>query len=566
MLMATETLSGSEVAQIAIGLAGGLALFLFGMDQMTEALKSVAGAGMKTLLGKLTKNRFSGATTGAIVTAVVQSSSVTTVLVVGFVTAGVMTLAQSVGVIMGANIGTTITAQIVAFKVTKYALVLVAVGFFAQSFGRFDKAREYGGMIMGLGLIFFGMELMSKATDPLRTYDPFIDLMGRMDNPLLGILLAAAFTALVQSSSATTGIVIVLAAQGFISLEAGIALTLGANIGTCVTALLAAIGKPVEAVQAAIVHVLFNVIGCAIWVAFIPHLAEVVRDISPAYLDLTGADRLAAETPRQIANAHTAFNVANTLILIWFTGPIARVAQWIVPRRGTSTTEGVQPKYLDPAYLSTPALALERVQLEAVHLGERFIAMLEASYPAVTSGSAEDLTRIRELDDHVDDLEKAIVDYLRRLGREELSTNSTRRAQQLMAITIHFENAGDVVDANIAALGHDRIEHGVTISEETNATLKRLFDDVCVAYTEVTRALAENDLEAAAAVVAMKQQVDRTASDATLQVAERLLADEPNRIALFRIETDLIGQYRRLFYLAKRIAKTLAGDGVSVGS
>jgi len=564
MLLATETLTGSEVAQIVIGLAGGLALFLFGMDQMTEALKSVAGASMKTLLAKLTKNRFAAATTGAVVTAVVQSSSVTTVLVVGFITAGVMNLAQSVGVIMGANIGTTITAQIVAFKVTKYALVLVAVGFFTQSFGRFDKAREYGGMIMGLGLIFFGMELMSKATDPLRTYEPFIGMMGRMDNPLLGMLLAAAFTALVQSSSATTGIVIVLASQGFISLEAGIALALGANIGTCVTALLSAMGKPVEAVQAAVVHVLFNVIGCAIWVAFIPHLAEVVREMSPAYLDLTGTDRLAAETPRQIANAHTVFNVANTLLLIWFTGPIARVAKWIVPHR-KAAEGGVQPKYLEDAYLSTPALALDRVQLESVHLGEQVIAMLEASFPAVSEGTEHDLDRVRKMDDDVDNLETAIVDYLRRLGREELSTKLTRRAQQLMAITIYFENAGDIIDANIVALGHDRMEHNVTISGETNATMKKLFDEVCVAFTTVTRAIAEDDLESARSVIEMKGEIDQAAGDATERVVDRLLAEEPNRIALFRIETDMIGQYRRLFYLAKRIAKTLTGDGVSVG-
>ena len=231
---------------MAMQLFGGLAIFLFGMEQMADALKAVAGERMKVILAKLTTNRFMGAITGAFVTAVIQSSSVTTVLVVGFITAGLMSMAQSIGVIMGANIGTTITAQIVAFKVTKAALLMVAVGFGMLFFSKQDKIKHYGAMLMGLGLVFFGMSVMSDAMKPLRSYQPFLDLMVTMENPLVGILVAAAFTGLIQSSSATTGIVIVMATQGFITLPAGIALAFGANVGTCVTALLASIGKPRE--------------------------------------------------------------------------------------------------------------------------------------------------------------------------------------------------------------------------------------------------------------------------------------------------------------------------------
>ncbi|HKJ20338.1 MAG TPA: Na/Pi symporter, partial [Woeseiaceae bacterium] len=257
-------------------LLGGLALFLFGIDQLTDSLKAVAGDRMKAILARLTSTRFSGALTGAFVTAVIQSSSVTTVLVVGFTTAGLMSFSQSIGVIMGANIGTTITAQIVAFKVTKAALGMIALGFSILFFAKRDAFRHYGGIIMGLGLVFFGMSLMSDAMEPLRSYQPFLDMMVRMENPLIGILVAAAFTALIQSSSATTAIVIVMAGQGFISLPAGIALAFGANIGTCVTALLAAIGKPREAIRAATTHILFNIAGVVIWVAFIDQLAEFV--------------------------------------------------------------------------------------------------------------------------------------------------------------------------------------------------------------------------------------------------------------------------------------------------
>ncbi|NNG12325.1 MAG: Na/Pi cotransporter family protein, partial [Halobacteria archaeon] len=227
--------TGAEIDWFNMGMAlfGGLALFLFGMEQMADSLKAAAGERMKVILAKLTTNRFMGAATGAFVTAVIQSSSVTTVLVVGFITAGLMSMAQSIGIIMGANVGTTITAQIIAFKVTKFALVMVAIGFSMLFFSKQEKIKQYGGMLMGLGLVFFGMSVMSDAMKPLRSFQPFLDLMTSMENPLIGILVAAAFTGLIQSSSATTGIVIVMATQGFITLEAGIALAFGANIGTC---------------------------------------------------------------------------------------------------------------------------------------------------------------------------------------------------------------------------------------------------------------------------------------------------------------------------------------------
>jgi phosphate:Na+ symporter len=208
---------------------------------------------------------------------------------------------------------------------------MIAVGFAMLFIAKNDKTKHYGEMLMGLGMVFFGMHVMSEAMEPLRSYQPFLDLMKTMDNPLVGVLIATAFTALIQSSSASTGIVIVMASQGFISLQAGIALAFGANIGTCATALLAVIGKPREAVRAAIVHLLFNVCGVLIWLPFIGFIAVWMTGISPAYPDLVGAERLAAETPRQIANAHTFFNIANTLIFIWFTTQIARLVEWLVP-------------------------------------------------------------------------------------------------------------------------------------------------------------------------------------------------------------------------------------------
>jgi phosphate:Na+ symporter len=278
-----------------------------------------------------------------------------------------MTLPQAIGVSLGADIGTTVTAQIVAFKVEKYALLLVAVGFLFIFTGKTDEREQYGHLIMGLGLIFFGMGVMSEGMEPLRSYQPFIDLMQNVSNPLIGILVATLFTGLVQSSSATMGVVIALALQGLITLEAGIALALGANIGTCVTAGLAAIGKPPDAVRVAVAHVTFKIVGVLLILPFIPAFADFVRSISPmAAAGVTGADRLAAETPRQIANAHTVFNVGIALLFLPFADFFARFCRWVVPDRPAKEVTIVTAKYLDKPLIGTPTLALDRVRLPTV--------------------------------------------------------------------------------------------------------------------------------------------------------------------------------------------------------
>jgi phosphate:Na+ symporter len=267
---------------LSMGLFGGLALFLYGLDQLSDGLKHAAGDALKTLLTRLTINRFLGALTGAIITGILNSSSVTTVLVVGFVTAGLMTLSQSVAVIMGANIGSTVTAQLLAFNLSAYALLPIAIGFFMLFASKRAKVRYWGMIVMGLGLVFYGMRVMSDAMKPLRSHEPFVQALAKMENPLLGLLGGALFTGLVQSSAATVGLAIALASEGLLTLPAGIALALGANIGTCVTALFAALGKPVEAVRAAVVHVGFNVLGVIVWLPFLGILAKLAIAMSPS--------------------------------------------------------------------------------------------------------------------------------------------------------------------------------------------------------------------------------------------------------------------------------------------
>ena len=547
-----------EWGVMAMQLFGGLALFLFGMEQMADALKAVAGERMKVILAKLTSNRFMGALTGAFVTAVIQSSSVTTVLVVGFITAGLMSMAQSVGVIMGANIGTTITAQIVAFKVTKAALLMIGIGFSMLFISKQDKIKQYGAMIMGLGMVFFGMSVMSDAMKPLRSYQPFLDLMIQMENPMIGILVAAAFTGLIQSSSATTGIVIVMASQGFITLPAGIALAFGANIGTCVTAMLASIGKPREAVRAAVVHVAFNVAGVLVWILFIDHLAQFVTWFSPTHPELSGVERLGAETPRQIANAHTIFNIANTLLFIGFTTQIARLVEWLIPDTPLEEADMlVSAKYLDEELLSTPSLALDRVRLEALHMGERVQEMLDRIMPAILTGDRRSLVAVRDMDDQVDILYEQIVDYMGQISKRSLTDDQTEEFLKLMEAVSDLENIGDTIETNLVDLGYDRIRAGVSISQTTREVMLGFHKVVTKAFKTAVQAVSQNNEEAARSVIDMKDEISRMANSAAVHQAARLVAEEPNRIPAYTIEVDIIEKQKRIYYFAKRMAKSV---------
>ncbi len=548
-----------QVAWAAMGmnLFGGLAIFLFGMDQMSDALKAVAGERMKVVLAKLTTNRFMGAITGAFVTAVIQSSSVTTVLVVGFITAGLMSLAQSIGVIMGANIGTTVTAQIVAFKVTKAALLMVAVGFTMMFFSHQDRIKQYGAMLMGLGLVFFGMAVMSDAMKPLRSYQPFLDLMVTMENPLVGILIAAAFTGLIQSSSATTAIVIVMATQGFITLPAGIALAFGANIGTCVTALLASIGKPREAVRAAAVHILFNVFGVLIWLGFIDYLAAFVTLISPTSEGLSGTEKLASEAPRQIANAHTVFNVANTVIFIWFTGPMARLVERLVPDKPLDEKVIVKAKYLAEELLETPSLALERARLEIGHMGEVVMRMVGEMMPAVTAGDRDSLKEVAKIDDAVDILYGEIVSFLGEISRKPLNDKQMSEFMKLMDSVKDLENIGDIIETDLVALGQKRIEQGVMVSAQTQDVLNALHAEVSKAVAQAIDAVTQEDQHKAQEVIAAKLDITKLVEAAESHQAKRLIAEDPGRLQAYAVEVDIIEKLRRIYYYAKRIAKSV---------
>jgi len=541
---------------VAMGLFGGLALFLFGMGQMADALKSVAGDQMKNILARLTTNRLMGLFTGAFVTAVIQSSSVTTVLVVGFISAGLMSLSQSIGVILGADIGTTITAQIIAFKVTQYALILVAGGFGLTFFSKNERLVQQGVGLMGLGLIFFGMSVMSEAMEPLRSHPPFLGMMSRMESPLYGVLAGALFTALIQSSSATTGVVIVMASQGLITLTAGIALIFGANIGTCITALLAAVGRPREALRAAVVHVVFKVVGVCLWIGFIDQLAQLITWMSPkAAPSLTALAQAAAETPRQIANAHTVFNVANALIFLPFAPQFARLVEWLVPDRPLEAEEVVRARYLDRELLSTPSLALDRARMEILHMGDHVRKMLGSILPAMLTGRRAELETVAKMDDAVDLLHGEVVTFLGQISKMELTEAQTEEFIYLIEAVNDLENIGDIIETNLVVLGRERLEANVRVSEQTQAVIRGFHDTVTKAFESSLQAITQKDEAAARVVVEMKEEINRLAGSAALHEARRLVAAEPNRLSAYTVEVDMLENLKRVYYFCKRMAR-----------
>ena len=554
--------SNLHVFTMIIGLFGGLALFLYGMEQMADALKATTGERLKTILAKLTTNRFTGALTGALVTAIIQSSSVTTVLVVGFITAEVISFSQAVGVILGTNVGTTITAQIIAFKITKYALLLIAVGFGMLFIGNQERRKQYGAMVMGLGLIFFGMGVMSNAMKPLQSYQPFLDLMAHMDNPILGILTAACFTGLVQSSSATTGIVIVMASQGFITLTAGIALIFGANVGTCITALLASIGKPREAVRAGVVHILFNIIGVVIWLGFINQLAQMVIWLSPVAQGVSGVEKLAAETPRQIANAHTIFNIANAIIFLPFAKFIARQAEWLVPDKPAVEAEleaapVLTTQYLNPELLAMPALAIEQARRAILLMAEVVQGMLADIMPAFMANNMQIIKDVSQREDQVDYLQRQTTSYLTQIAHGDLSLQESELTVQLLHVATDLEHIGDVIAESLVELLVKKAEGDIEFSEEGREELIAYHRRILESYGQAIEAFENDDAALAQAVTKMKPELNRLEYVYRQTHYERLSRELKTSIDSSKIHLDLVDNLRRINSYAESIARTV---------
>ena len=465
--------SGKEISWFLMvtGLFGGMGMFLYGMEMMSDGMKIAAGNKMRTVLEKLTSNRFLAVGVGAFVTMVIQSSSATTVMLVSFVNSGLLSFVQGLGVILGSNIGSTVTAQIVAFKVTDYALALIAVGAIMALFSKKGSTKNIGFVILGFGLLFYGMKVMSDTMKPLRSNDAFIRILASFENPLMGILAGAAFTALIQSSSATTGIVITLASLPVlpgqppaITLEAGIPLIFGANIGTCVTALLAGLNASREAKRVAIAHVTFNVAGVALFCFWIPTFADWISNTSD-------------NIPRQIANAHTIFNIIATVVFIPFTPLIARLIIKYFPDieidRDISKPAVMN---LDENVFDTPAIAITNAQAEirgVVGLLERVVGSV--AIPFISSESLHDIENEDEdfekgLQNRIEKityLNNEISSYLIKINNQDLTDTQSREVFTLVSVVNNINSIKNSVNLRL----HDLLIKKESESENLSANL-----------------------------------------------------------------------------------------------
>ena len=538
----TPTTNNIDWSLMLLGLFAGLAFFLLGMDMLASGLRAAAGAQMKNLLARFTNNRFKAALTGSVVTALVQSSSITTVLTVGFVSSGLMTLTQSVGVIMGANIGSTLTAQIVAFDIGEAALAMIALGFAVMFISKKKKLSNVGKGVLGFGLIFYGMMVMSDGMYPLRSYPPFTSMMAEMEHPLFGILCGALFTALVQSSAATTGIVIAFASQGVISLPAGIALVFGANIGTCATAILATLGKSDEARRVAVVHVIFNVIGVLLWVAFIPHLAAWV------------SSEVAGNVPRQIANAHAIFNISNTLILLPVAGVMAYLAEKIIPER--IITEEPVSKFLDDSVISIPSVALVNARLEAARMGDKVYKLMLA-FPSEDNpdGSKKKFKKLQKV---ITQLNIQILDYLANIRRGELSEEDSIDFQNIMITTDALESISELLINDLIRIEKHQKKHNISVSKEAKSLFANVFTDTATRLKQTLTVFSNEDKAGALQLLKKKDAQEQAYADLNSHQEMRFSEACGDRLDTFRLEMRFVSRLRNINMILNRILAEMA--------
>ena len=420
-------------------LLGGLALFLYGMQMMSNGLEAAAGNKMKQILEKLTANRFLGVLVGAGITAVIQSSSATTVMVVGFVNSGMMTLRQAVWIIMGANIGTTITGQLIALDVGAVAPLLAFLGVALVVFIKKQKVHHYGLIVAGLGILFIGMDMMSSAMMPLRDSEAFISLMTKFSNPFLGILAGAVFTAIIQSSSASVGILQALASSGLIGLGNAVYVLFGQNIGTCITAILAAIGTNRNAKRTTIIHLMFNIIGTVIFttVCILTPLTDLIASITP--------DNVAA----QIANMHTLFNIVTTLLLLPFGTYLAKLATKILPEKKDEKVDVMHMEFIRPmetkrdTQIGLSAIAVTSIRKEIHRMMSMAKENVDRSFEAVKEGKTTLLEEVREREEYIDFLNKEISKYISKTLVNESNPRDSRYISALFKVCGNVERIGD---------------------------------------------------------------------------------------------------------------------------
>lgn len=524
---------------IAIGVLGGLGLFLYGMNLMGMGLQKAAGEKLKKLIEVLTNNRLMGVLVGAGVTLIIQSSSATTVMVIGFVNAGIMTLNQAVGVIMGANIGTTVTAQLIAFKLTDVAPLAVALGVAIWLFASKKRSKDLAEIIIGFGILFIGMDIMGGSLAPLANNPKFASIMTNLNDPFLGVLVGLGLTTILQSSSASIGLLQALAGQGLININMAFPILFGDNIGTTTTAILSSIGTNKTAKRAAIIHFLFNLIGTIVFMTILRYpIQALVTKMNPNNIQ------------RQIANAHTLFNIINVVIQFPFANLLVKIANKLVP--GEIETEPMGLRFFDSRILETPSIAVGQVSKEVY----RMASIVEDNVKAASKGFIDfDLKLTKEVFEQekvINRLETNITEYLVELSNTPLTDEQHGIVNVLFNVINDMERVGDHAE-NIAELSLYCIENDVKFTNEAIDELKIMFDKVEKGYNLAIDSFKNNDLNKAKEALALEEEIDAMEKQYRANHIERLnkLLCNPSSGVIF---LDLISNLERISDHSSNIA------------
>ena len=508
-----------DYLSLITGLCGGLGLFLYGMHIMAAGLQKAAGGKLKKVLEILTKNRLIGIIVGALVTAVIQSSSATTVMVVGFVNAGLMNLTQAVGIIMGANIGTTMTSWLVAsadfLNTDTLAPIAVFIGAAMVLFGKKTKTQQIGEIIIGFGVLFIGISMMTAGVSPLSELDSFKNAFKEFGkNPFLGVLVGAGVTAIIQSSSASVGILIALAANGLVTFDAAVYIIMGQNIGTCATALLSSVGASKNAKGAAYIHLLFNVIGSVIF--------SIVAIIFFKVKPVVG---VALITPYWISIVHSVFNIANTVLMFPFAKVLVKLAEIMCRTSKNKVDEDSEILHLDDRILNTPSIAIASCIKEIVHLGNMSSKNLNLACEAVLSKKQESIEKIYEREEKIDNLTKAITQYLVKLCNSDITAEENNYITSLFHTVHDIERIGDHCE-NLAEFTETLITDNIDFSETARVELEDMFDETKKCVQNAVIALRDNSIEYAEKVIKEEERVDVFEKTLRQKHIERLAANE----------------------------------------
>lgn len=494
--------------QIVFGLLGGLAIFIYGMNLMSESLQKAAGEKMKSILALLTKNRIMGVIAGALVTAVLQSSSATTVMAIGFVSAGLMSLPQAISIIFGANIGTTMTAQIIAFKITDYIYAFIFIGFILTFVCKSERIKSIGQTIFAFGLLFLGIETMGDVMKPLASSPVFTDLIGKVSGiPVLGLLLGTAMTLVVQSSSATIAVLQNFAAQpgadgvtSILGLVGAIPILLGDNIGTTITALLASLGQSRDAKRTAIAHTIFNLSGSLVFIWFVKPYAALIQAISPKGPEVEVISR-------QIANAHTLFNLTMTVVWVCLLGLMVKIVMWLIPDAKDAKVNPLQPAFLDKKVIGQPTVALKLVAKEVLHCSGMVKNMLKDLAGLSKSEDPALVGKIKEQGQTLHSLMEAINDYLAELFSAGVLTElQATQTAKLMHVCGDVERMGELA-ADLTDVIAGKMELKYSFSEEAMEDLRKSLKQISKMYGDAMRALEQGEPEEPEKLIHRREKV-----------------------------------------------------------